>query len=92
MTSEDTSYAYYSADSPGFSVFAVAADKGVVTPVAPEQPTQPQQPSQEIPQQQPSGTSPDMTVAYMLVAAVVIIGGLVYFMEMRKKKSDRKKK
>jgi len=92
MTSEDTSYAYYSADSPGFSVFAVAADKGVVTPVQPEQPAQPQQPSQETPQQQPSGTSPDMTVAYMLVAAVVIIGGFIYFMEMRKKKSDKKKK
>ncbi|MFZ3077629.1 MAG: PGF-pre-PGF domain-containing protein [Candidatus Aenigmatarchaeota archaeon] len=92
MTSEDTSYAYYSADSPGFSVFAVAADKNVVTPVAPEQPMQPQQPLQEIPQQQQSaGTPLNMTIVYMVIAIVAILGG-VLFMEMKKEKSDKKKK
>ncbi len=90
--SEDKTYVYYSADTPGFSVFAVAADKEVTAPPSqPEQSQESQEPAQEEqPQQGPVAEPVDMTVAYILTAVVIIAGGLLYFTEV-KKKSDKKK-
>lgn len=82
LTSQDSNYIYYAADSPGFSIFAVSADKDIATPIQQEQPPQP--PEQE--QQPPAEKPVDMTVAYAAIAIIVALGLLIYFAKHKKKK------
>ncbi|MBU3957497.1 MAG: PGF-pre-PGF domain-containing protein, partial [Nanoarchaeota archaeon] len=73
LISQDGNYSYYAADSPGFSIFAVAADKDIVTPLQPEQPETPQQPAQEQqpqPEQQPAASN---GAGYIAVIAIILI-------------------
>ncbi len=84
MTSQDNNYSYYTAQTPGFSIFAVSADKDIATP-SQQQEQPPQPPEQE--QQPPSAEkSSDMTIAYAVIAIIAALGILIYFAKHKKKK------
>lgn len=84
MTSQDNNYSYYTAQTPGFSIFAVSADKDIATPIQQqEQPPQPPVPEEKpLPEKKPL----DMTFVYVSIAIIAALGILIYFAKYKKKK------
>lgn len=86
--SSDAGSVYYNAETPGFSVFAIAGETKAASAqpeqLPQEQPAQPgqEQPPQEQAGQQPSGAQ-DNTLAYVLAAAILIAGAGLYFAQKK---------
>lgn len=91
LTSDDT-YVYYSAALPGLSLFAISGEKtpeGQAEQVQQQQQNQSQQEqqtnqTQQQPQQPPAGM--DAATLTVIIVALVVVAGAVYFMAIKKDK------
>ncbi|HHI04195.1 MAG TPA: PGF-pre-PGF domain-containing protein, partial [Candidatus Woesearchaeota archaeon] len=106
--SEDATYYYYSAESPGFSTFAITAEEAlVVTPSAEEQEEapeeeaeenvtteEPQEEAEEITLEEETETKSNTVLIVALIAVIIILGLVGYFVKQKKqkKKGEYKKK
>jgi len=101
--SEDATYYHYSAESPGFSTFAITAEEApVVTPPAEEQEETPEEETEENvtieePQEEDGETTleeetetkSNTVLIVTLIAVVVILAVVGYFVKQKKQKKKK---
>ncbi|MBA3064778.1 PGF-pre-PGF domain-containing protein, partial [Candidatus Woesearchaeota archaeon] len=95
--SEDTTDYYYSAESPGFSTFAITAEEApaVITPPAEEVPEEeapeevpeevPGEELEEMPEEPEEETKSNTTLIVALIAVVIVLAVVGYFVWKKKK-------
>ena len=92
VASTDSTYVNYEADTPGFSSFAVGAKSSVAPPVKEEAPKEEAKPEEKVPEIVPKEekpvplTGPGKAPTAWIIAAIVVILGIVMIVAYQKNK------